>query len=685
MSAANTMPGEARGLSLSNIKTKPKVLLGVAAPLLLTLLIAAVAVVNLNRMQTTQGWVDHTQAVLAEANRIVAAAVDMETGMRGFVIAGQDEFLDPYNAGSKAAGNVFAGLREMVSDNPPQVARLREAEDVLNDWRTLVAEKQIALRRAVGNSATMDDVVAQVAKAEGKAYFDRFRALMSDFSEREAALMTVRRADNDRTRLMTEVMILGAVALAVILGGLVAWAVGSNIGGAVERLTKAMGRLSDGDNSVEVPDQSRGDEVGAMARATEVFKQNAIRIAKLNEERAADAARMAELAAEREKATKREMELAQEKEKTDRAAAAERDAMMRRLDEAFGNVVETAIDGEFSHRVDAAFGDEVLNRLALNINRLLGTIDDGLARTGRALGRVAGGDLSERMHGDFRGAFARLQSDVNEMIDSLTSLVNEITTRSGSFASSSSELSTTATALSRQAERNAASLEETSAALDEVSSNITRISGNVEDASRNAREARSTAQSSQEVSSKAASSMDRIADASQQIAKVVNVIDDISFQINLLALNAGVEAARAGDAGRGFSVVASEVRALAQRSGEAASEIRAVIASSDEAVSQGVTNVSAAKSSLEAIAESVVKIAASVDEVATAISEQSSGIGEISSAVNAIDRNSQKQTAAFEEITAATGVLADEAEGLRQSIARFSTGGQTVVAMQRRA
>ncbi|MDW3225332.1 MAG: methyl-accepting chemotaxis protein [Paracoccaceae bacterium] len=447
----------------------------------------------------------------------------------------------------------------------------------------------------------------------------------------------------------------------------------------LQALTGAVTQVADGENSATIPETERQDEIGELARAAEIFRQNSLRIEKMNEEQQAANAKMAEMNAEREKAAEREMELAREREEADRATAEERQEMMRNLGSSFGEVVSDAIAGKFSSRVSSDFKDEILIELAQNINMLMEAVDDGLSQTGSLLARVAQGDLTERMEGDFQGAFADLQGNVNDMIDSLTSLVGEISESGSTLSSSSSELQQTADTLSRQAEQNAASVEETSAALEELSASIKQVNTNIAGVSDSAQQARKTASSSELIAAEAASSMDRIADGSKEIARVIGVINDIAFQINLLALNAGVEAARAGEAGRGFSVVASEVRQLAQRASDAAKEIAEVITQSDTAVAEGVTNVASAKDSLENIAKTVVSISESVDVVTTAISEQSSGIGEITSAVSQIDSNTQKQAAAFEEVTASSHVLAKEASDLRQATSRFQISGQQAV------
>jgi len=154
---------------------------------------------------------------------------------------------------------------------------------------------------------------------------------------------------------------------------------------------------------------------------------------------------------------------------------------------------------------------------------------------------------------------------------------------------------------------------------------------------------------------------------------------------DLLALNAGVEAARAGDAGRGFAVVASEVRALAQRSAEAAKEIKGLISTSTSQVEQGVDLVAETGKALERIFTQVAEIDTIVSEIATSAQDQATGLQEVNTAVNQMDQVTQQNAAMVEESTAASQTLSLETEELTRLIGRFQVGDDAVVPMPRAA
>jgi methyl-accepting chemotaxis protein len=165
--------------------------------------------------------------------------------------------------------------------------------------------------------------------------------------------------------------------------------------------------------------------------------------------------------------------------------------------------------------------------------------------------------------------------------------------------------------------------------------------------------------------------MAEITASSRKMADIVGVIDGIAFQTNILALNASVEAARAGEQGRGFSVVASEVRSLAQRSTVAAAEIRVLITANVDAVTSGAQVANETQGAMSGIVRSSQRLSELLGEISASTQQQASGVHEASEAASKIDEAVQRNAALVEQSAAAAESLRDQTHSLNQVVAMF--------------
>ena len=419
----------------------------------------------------------------------------------------------------------------------------------------------------------------------------------------------------------SQTMTLVGAMFTLLMAGALAWFMTLNLRRDVQKIAGATEALSRGDNSINLDAMARKDELGAIVSSLVVFRDNQLHLEKLREEQ-----------------------------------------------ESASTAAETA------RRQNAEAAAAIAEEQAMVVNSLA-----------KALDSLASGDLTFRLNAEFPGDYRKLRDDFNAAVAKLEEAMRAIAGATASIQSGAGEISTSADDLSRRTEHQAATLEETAAALDEITATVNKTSEGANQGREATASAKQDAERSGETVRKAVLAMGEIEKSSKQIGNIIGVIDEIAFQTNLLALNAGVEAARAGEAGRGFAVVASEVRALAQRSAEAAKEIKTLISASAQQVSEGVNLVGETGNALERIVRQVGEISTVVGEIAASAREEALGLGQVNTAVNQMDQVTQQNAAMVEQSTAASRVLADEAEELARLVSRFKVNGSAAAPVAQRA
>ena len=315
-------------------------------------------------------------------------------------------------------------------------------------------------------------------------------------------------------------------------------------------------------------------------------------------------------------------------------------------------------------------------KLSEGINELTDVIERVFQDIGSTMECMAEGDLTNRITSDYQGVYLNCKNDINATIDKLSEIFGQVAESASFINNSSQEIASGNNNLSQRAEQQAANLEETAASMEELTSTVKNNADNAQQANLVASNARELAEKGGAVVNAAVAAMQEINESSNKIADIIGVIDEIAFQTNLLALNASVEAARAGEQGRGFSVVATEVRNLAQRSATAARESKELIQNSVQKVRAGSEFVNQTGSSLTEIVAGVKKVGDIVAAIADASVEQSAGIAQVNQAVSQMDEITQQNAALAEEASAASVSMSDLSTNMVELLSFFKLGNE---------
>lgn len=717
-------------ISLRNVKTKNKILFGTLLPLCFLLILGGVSALNVKKLTNTTKWVNHTYEVLGTNDAIVAAAVDMETGMRGYLLAGKDEFLDPYKSGSNSLYKKIKSLQQTVSDNPGQVTRLREAEDIMMEWQKNVTEPSIQLRRNIGDSKTMDDMSDIIAQAHGKKYFDKFRGQISIFKVREQELL------DERNNAFESSMQSNIIHK-------------SKIKNTVNWLNHTYKVLSMADallaSAVDMETGMRGYLLAGKEEFLEPYmtgKESFVALSTDIKKTVSDNPAQVELVEEIEKTISEWVNKVSEPNILLRRKIGDAKTMNDMSD-----LVSEARGKQYFDKFRSIMSDFHSEEKALidkrkknNANTVKSTysmilsctvaalvfggflsllIGNGIARPinsmTEAMSKIAVGDTSTQVPGidrkDEIGRMAqatqvfknnaievlRLKNEqeevekriadkqkavMNKMADefeeTVQNIVSSVSSSAKEMQDSASSLSAIAEQTSKQSmsvasatEQSSANVQTAAAAAEELSVTVKSINQEISEASLRAQDASTEA-------GKTNSAVESLQESVEQIGDVVSLIQDIAEQTNLLALNATIEAARAGDAGKGFAVVANEVKNLAAQTSQATEEISSQIEQMQNRAGISIEAVKTISSMVSDISERTTNVASaseeqgsSTQEISRNVQEAAAGASQITNSINDVTQASSETEEMSEGVLETANRLNDQAQLLNTKVNEF--------------
>ncbi|WP_277372509.1 methyl-accepting chemotaxis protein [Pseudomonas sp. AA-38] len=539
----------------ANLSMSQKLYAGFGVVLLVILVLVLSTWRGFDQVDSTVKRNIHTYTVINESADLLASLINIETGARGFIITGRDQFLGPLEAGERDFQEHIAELRQMTRDNPAQQRRFDELQALHEQWLHEEINANLELRRQVtAGQKTFDTLVEHVAAGGAKVKMDAMRRLINEIQGEESALLERRTDSMNAAKSLSLIILLVGGAITTVLAMSVAFTLSRSIAGRLQQVVE---------------------------------------------------------------------------------------------------VARNIAQGRLDSKIERAGGDEI---------------------------------------GVLLDAFVTMQERLREMIGQIRSGAGQLVTSAQSISTASSQLTVAVQEQSHAASSMAATVEELTVSINHVADNANEAHELSSESGRQSAEGGAVIQET-------LGSMQRIADTvqgaaaqiaelgqhSDQISSIVNVIKDIADQTNLLALNAAIEAARAGEQGRGFAVVADEVRLLAQRTANSTQEITEMIKKIQsgtrnavsnmevgvEQVNGGLEQAGQAGDAIVSIRSASARVVGVVDQISLALREQTVASQDVARNVERIAQMSVQNSEAVSDTSRTAHDLQQLAVSLEKNVAFF--------------
>lgn len=696
-------------MKFGNLGLLTRLTAGAMVPVALVVVLTVVGWRSMTSLGAASYVVDHTHRTIESAKTIEKLAADMEIGFRGYLLVGKEEHLGPYNESLKTIKGSFDSLKAAVADDPTQVEILNKAEQLISQWHKTVAEPQIAVRRQVGTGKDMKDLAAMVREGSAKDNFAKFGPLVDELLTEQGRIATASEkglAGEQDAQKVTQAFLRVKGAHRISQKMLELVAAGKSMEAGVqgylltgdeaslfpyfdgkERLLKHMGELRS--EFAASPSHARSlDQMEALIKEwVEVSAEPSIALrrqidssmtmANVNELVAKDdgkaifdrfRALMTEFVDNEERLLRQRDHMVKETERTGKRFLL------------LGTLAVLA----------AAFLISVVGARTIT-KPITGAMD--LAEA------ISTGDLTRNMIAGGGDELGRLGKALNRMVENLRLETRRNSEGINILAATASEISATAAELAAITSKTSSAVTQTTTTVEEVKQ-AARISGDKAKAvAEEARQALKTSEEGKKATEETIEGMNliknqmesigetvvRLSEHGRAIEEIIGSVQDLADQSNLLAVNASIEAARAGDQGRGFAVVAHEIKTLAEQSRQAAQQVRTILEENrkwvsevvmateqgTKAVEAGVKQSGVSGESIGALVKSVQQSSQAASVIEVTSEQQYVGVNQVATAMMNIEQAMAQTVSGSSELEAASRRLEELGSQLKDMNRRY--------------
>jgi methyl-accepting chemotaxis protein len=567
-----------------------KIACGFALALAIAVVIGGVSYRNTSQLVESAEWVTHTYQVLENLETLVSSLKDAETGQRGYVITGEERYLEPYTAALGTVDEVLKNVRKLIADNARQLRRLDTIESLAAN-KLAELKETIELRRNKGFDAALQVIITD----KGKKFMDEIRKLIDEMKSEESDFLRERSNQEKLLAQTTEYTIILGTSTAIVLLTLTGLLITRNISVPLREISGAATKIAAGDLAVNVSSNGRADEVGVLAK---------------------------------------------------------------------------------------------------NFSRMTTSLQEMATVAGQIAARDLRVQVRPQSEKDVLGnAFFAMVQNLRQAISELSEGVSVVASSCSEILASTSQVASGVAEIGTAIAETASTIEEVKQTAHVSSQKAKSVSDNAQEATQTAQEGRRSVEGTLEGMKRIQAQMEFIAESvvklseqSQAIGEIIATVNDLADQSNLLAVNAAIEAAKAGEHGRGFAVVAQELKNLAEQSKQATTQVRGILGDiqkatsaavlateqGDKAVEAGVNQSTEAGDAIRLLADGIIESARAATQIAASSQQQLIGTDQVAMAMENIKEASLQNVAGTKQVEAAAQNLPELGQRLKRLVEQYT-------------